>query len=87
MIAKADIMGTGMLSSIGLYASVIAPTNAPIKEGNIGRRVNVLKNPTKTNVKVPSTLFLDFNGNLCFPNFLPTIVDAESPNNSINIPE
>ncbi len=79
-------MGTGMLSSIGLYASVIVPTKAPNNTGNTGSKVSALKKLTKKNAKLPSKLFKDLNGNLCFPYFVPTIVEAESPSISINIP-
>ena len=85
-IARADIMGTGILSSIGLYASVIDPTNAPIMAGKNGNKVRELKKLTKKNAKLPSKLFNALNGNLCLPNRVPTIVEAESPNISINIP-
>ena len=79
-------MGIGMLSSMGLYASVIDPTKAPIKAGNNGKTVSTLKKLTKKNAKLPSKLFKDLNGNLCFPNLVPIIVEAESPSKSISIP-
>ena len=85
-MANAEIIGTGILSSIGLYASVNAPTKAPINEGNRGSKVNALKNPTNKKAILPSKLFKSLNGSLCLPNLLPTIVEAESPIISINIP-
>ena len=85
-IARADISGMGMLSSIGLYASVIVPTKAPINAGNNGSSVIALKKLTTKNAKLPSKLFKVLNGNLCLPNLVPIIVEAESPSKSINIP-
>lgn len=85
-MARAESSGTGMLSSIGLYASVIDPTNAPIIAGNNGSKVKELKKLTTKNARLPSKLFNALNGNLCLPNLVPTIVEAESPNKSINIP-
>ncbi len=85
-MARAESSGTGMLSSIGLYASVIDPTNAPIIAGNNGSKVRELKKLTTKNARLPSKLFKALNGNLCLPNLVPTIVEAESPNKSINIP-
>jgi len=80
------MIGTVILSSMGLYASVNVPTNAPIIEGIMGSNVKALKNPTIRNAKLPSMLFNLLNGSLCFPNLLPTSVEAESPSKSINIP-
>ena len=64
VIAKAEIIGTGILSSIGLYASVIAPTNAPTTAGSNGSNAKALKKPKTKNAKLPSTLFNALNGSL-----------------------
>ena len=80
------MIGTVILSSIGLYASVIVPTKAPIHAGNNGSKVMALKKLTIKNAKLPSKLFKLINGNLCLPNLVPIIVDAESPSKSINMP-
>ena len=73
------MIGTVILSSIGLYASAIVPTKAPINAGNNGSKVMALKKLTTKNAKLPSELFKLINGNLCFPNLVPIIVDACIP--------
>jgi len=85
VITKAETIGMGMLSSIGLYASVSAPANAPITAICGGKKIIVHKSPTTKKARVPSTDLNFFKGNLCFPYFFPTSVEAESPIKSIKM--
>ena len=85
LIAIPDITGIGILSSTGLYASVIAPHNAPINEGISGSWVNAPIRATIKNADVPTTVFLSLNGKRVFPNLFPNMVEAESPSKKISI--
>ena len=85
LIAIPAITGIGILSSMGLYASVIAPHKAPTSAGISGSWVNAPISATIKNAEVPTKVFLSLKGNGFFPNFFPNMVDAESPSKKISI--
>lgn len=82
-MAIPETIGIGILSSTGLYASVIAPHKAPKNAGSSETWVKAPINDTTKNANVPTYVFLLLNGIRVLPNLFPNIVDAESPNKRI----
>jgi len=80
-----EITGIKRLSSIGLYASAMAPKRAPKKDGHIGSCVVVAAKPIIKKARLPSKVLSFMNGNGVFPYFFPKTVDAESPSARSNI--